>query len=107
MYNYIYIKEYSKLVESLWYKALIILRLEYKRIISQGVAYIISFALAWFLTNGWAYTLLAIGTAIHVKWMTYIGSAYLAILWLPCTPEKVITIPLAVGIKKLLFSKKI
>ena len=27
--------------------------------------------------------------------MTTVGSSYLALIWLPCTPEKLLTIPLA------------
>ena len=67
----------------------------------------ISFILAWMITNGWAYLFIAFGSLFEIKWMLGIGTGYIAILWLPCTPEKLITIPLAVWIKKLIFKKEI
>lgn len=65
----------------------------------------ISFVIAWFITNGWAYLFIVFGTTFKIKWMLAIGTSYVAILWLPCTPEKLITIPLAIFIKKILFKK--
>ena len=62
----------------------------------------ISFMLAWFLTNGWAYLLAALGTG----WVRAVALTYISILWLPFTPEKLITIPLAFFIQKLLFIRK-
>ena len=59
----------------------------------------ISFMLAWFLTNGWAYLLAAIGSG----WVRAVALTYISILWLPFTPEKLITIPLAFFIQKILF----
>lgn len=66
----------------------------------------ICFILAWMITNGWAYLFIAFGSLFEIKWMLGIGTGYIAILWLPCTPEKLITIPLSVAIKKLLFKKE-
>jgi len=63
---------------------------------------IISFGIAWFITNGWAYTLAFVGTPIMRK----IALSYIAMLWLPFTPEKVITIPIALFIQKLLFNRR-
>lgn len=63
----------------------------------------ISFAIAWFFTNGHAYALFGIGIAFHIEWMKWYGGTYLAILWMPFTPEKLITIPLAFYIEKILF----
>lgn len=63
----------------------------------------ISFFLAWMITNGWAYILIATGTG----WVRTIAITYAGILWLPFTPEKVITIPLAFWIQKKLFIDKI
>ena len=62
----------------------------------------ISFMLAWFLTNGWAYLLAALGTG----WVRAVALTYISILWLPFTPEKLITIPLSLFIQKKLFIKK-
>lgn len=66
---------------------------------------LISFGLAWFLTNGWAYAAALIGRWLDIRWMTYIGAAYMGLLWLPGTPEKLITFPLAIVILRLLFPK--
>ena len=61
-----------------------------------------SFLIAWLITNGWSYILIAIGSG----WLRAVAIAYAGILWLPCTPEKLITIPLALWIQKILFIKK-
>lgn len=66
----------------------------------------ISFLLAWSITNGWCYVFIVLGTWLKIKWMRITGWSYLAFLWLPTTPEKLVTIPLSVGIKKLLFRRK-
>lgn len=55
------------------------------------------------ITNGWAYVLLGLGTAFSISWMIAVAGAYLSFLWLPITPEKVITIPIAIGLLRLLF----
>ena len=59
--------------------------------------------LAWMITNGWAYVLLGLGTAFGIGWMIAVAGAYLSFLWLPITPEKVITMPIAIGLLRLLF----
>ena len=66
----------------------------------------VSFAIAWLITNGWGYIFLALGPLLKIKWMTYVGSAYIAFLWLPFTPEKLVTIPLALLIKKIIFRRR-
>lgn len=75
----------------------------YKFIVDWRMA--ISFIIAWMITNGWAYLFIVFGTTFKIKWMSAVGTSYVAILWLPCTPEKIITIPLSVFIKKILFKK--
>jgi hypothetical protein len=66
----------------------------------------ISFAIAWMITNGWAYLMLAFGIRLNITWMITVSSVYLGVLWLPITPEKLITIPLSIFIQKLLFNKE-
>lgn len=63
----------------------------------------ISFIIAWIITNGHAYILLGVGMTLGIPWMEWYGATYLAILWMPFTPEKVITFPLAFFIEKQLF----
>lgn len=61
------------------------------------------FGIAWMITNGWAYLFLMLGALLHIPWMVAVGGAYTALLWLPFTPEKIITIPLAIFFLRLLF----
>lgn len=60
-------------------------------------------AIAWLITNGWAYVLLGIGTFLKIKWMVAIASGYLAFLWLPVSPEKILTVIIAMVLLRLLF----
>lgn len=76
----------------------------YKFIVDWRMA--VSFAIAWMITNGWAYVFIILGKILDIKWMFAVGVSYIAILWLPFTPEKLITIPLSVFIKKILFRRK-
>lgn len=62
----------------------------------------VSFFLAWMITNGWSYCFLFIGNWLDISWMKWVGGTYLAFLWFPGTPEKLITIPIMLKIKKLL-----
>jgi hypothetical protein len=62
---------------------------------------IVSFGIAWFLTNGWSYLFLIIGSPTMRK----VALSYIAFLWLPISPEKIVTIPLALFIQKKIFNK--
>lgn len=66
----------------------------------------VSFIIAWFLTNGWAYVVLGLGMHYNIVWAKVVATTYLGVLWLPFTPEKLITIPLTVLIQKLLFKNR-
>lgn len=57
------------------------------------------------ITNGWAYVLLGFGAYLQIEWMTAVSGIYLAFLWLPFTPEKIITIPIAIGLLRLIFPR--
>lgn len=59
--------------------------------------------IAWMITNGWSYVLLGLGTWLENEWMMGIASAYLAFLWLPVSPEKIVTVTIAMGLLRLLF----
>ncbi len=52
-------------------------------------------AVAWMITNGWSYILLAVGTALDLKWMIVLSGGYLTFLWLPISPEKIATAAIA------------
>jgi len=64
---------------------------------------LLCFGLAWIITNGWAYIALTIGTWLKISWLTALASTYLMVMWFPFTPEKIITIIIAIFLLKLLF----
>ena len=59
--------------------------------------------IAWMITNGWSYILLAVGTYFGITWMTAVGGAYLAFLWLPISPEKLVTFTIALALLRWWF----
>lgn len=63
--------------------------------------FLLCFGVAWMITNGWSYLFIILGN----KTMRIIGTSYLAFLWLPTTPEKLITIPIACYLVKHIFPK--
>ena len=67
--------------------------------------FLLCFGLAWMITNGWCYIFIGVGSYYDIGWMFYTGTTYLAFLWLPITPEKIITIPMAIAFLKWFFPK--
>lgn len=63
---------------------------------------LLCFGIAWMITNGWSYIMLAVGTALDIKWMIGVAGAYIAFLYLP-SPEKIVTFAIAVFLMKRLF----
>lgn len=59
--------------------------------------------IAWMITNGWSYILFGIGTYYKIEWMIGVASAYLAFLWLPVSPEKLVTLVIAIFLLRRLF----
>ena len=66
---------------------------------------LLCFGIAWIFTNGWSYIALGIGTIFDIVWMQAVAGAYLALLWLPFTPEKIITVIIAIALLKLFFPR--
>ncbi len=64
---------------------------------------LLCFGIAWLITNGWSYILFFVGTALEIPWMIAVASAYLAFLWVPFTPEKLVTLAIAIFLLKLIF----
>lgn len=64
---------------------------------------LLCFGLAWIITNGWAYITVAIAARLKLEWLAAIAGGYLAALWIPFTPEKIITVIIAIFLLKLLF----
>ena len=61
--------------------------------------------LGWMITNGWSYVLMGIGTWLGNEWMMGVAGSYLALLWVPMTPEKIITVAIAIGLLRWLFPR--
>lgn len=66
---------------------------------------LLCFGIAWLITNGWSYIMFGIGTYYGIDWMIAVSGAYLAFLWLPFTPEKIVTVAIAMWLLRLLFPK--
>ncbi len=66
---------------------------------------LLCFGIAWIITNGWSYIFLGIGTYYGIGWMVAVSVAYLTFLWLPVSPEKIVTFLIAIGLLRLLFPK--
>lgn len=64
---------------------------------------LLCFGIAWIITNGWSYALLGIGTYYSIGWMIAIASGYLTFLWLPISPEKIVTVAIAMVLLRFLF----
>lgn len=60
-------------------------------------------AVGWFLTNGWAYCFMGVGVYLGIDWMRNAASVYLGLLWFPGTPEKLLTVGIAVGLLQIWF----
>lgn len=59
--------------------------------------------LGWIITNGWSYVLFALGTYFGIGWMVAVGGGYMAFLWFPFTPEKVVTVVIAIALLRFFF----
>jgi chaperonin GroEL len=56
----------------------------------------------WFVFSGWTYAAIAFGS----PWWKAAGGAWLAMLWMPWCPEKLITIPITLWLKRIIFKKE-
>ncbi len=65
--------------------------------------FLLCFGLGWIITNGWSYILFALGMALDIDWMKAVAGAYLAFLWLPVSPEKIVTCAIAIALLRWLF----
>lgn len=61
--------------------------------------------IAWMITNGWSYLFLGLGIVFKINWMQVVGGTYMGLLWLPFTPEKLLTLLIAIGLLRLLFPR--
>lgn len=65
--------------------------------------FLLCFGIGWMITNGWSYLLFGLGAYLEIPWMIAVSSAYLAFLWLPISPEKIVTVAIAIWLLKLMF----
>jgi broad-specificity NMP kinase len=66
---------------------------------------LLCWGVAWLITNGWSYIMLGLGILFDIAWMQAVAGAYLAFLWMPVTPEKIVTTIIAMFLLKLFFPK--
>jgi hypothetical protein len=59
--------------------------------------------IGWIITNGWSYIMFVVGTWLGIGWMIAVASAYLTFLWLPISPEKLVTVTIAMALLRFLF----
>lgn len=65
--------------------------------------FVLCFGIGWIITNGWAYILFAAGGMLDIGWMKAVSGAYLTFLWIPFTPEKLVTVTIAIALLRLIF----
>ena len=65
--------------------------------------FLLCFGLGWMITNGWCYIGAALGAYFGIGWLTAISTGYMALLWVPFTPEKLITTAIAIVLMRFLF----
>lgn len=65
--------------------------------------FVLCYGLAWVITNGWAYICTGIGMLADIELLARISAGYLALIWMPMTPEKIITAAIAIFLLQRLF----
>ena len=61
--------------------------------------------IAWMITNGWSYVFVALGALLDITWMAVTGTAYMSLLWVPFTPEKILTVVISIFLMRVIFPK--
>ena len=72
-----------------------------------NLKFLLSFGLAWLITNGWSYICFSLSIAFNIGWLKVVSSTYIAFLYLPFTIEKIITIPMAIFFQERLFPRDV
>ena len=83
------------------------IKMRLKRIVQflLNPRFLFCFGIAWIITNGWSYILFGLGTYFEIGWMIAVAGAYLAFLWFPFSPEKIVTVLIAIFLLKRLFPR--
>ena len=64
---------------------------------------LLCFGIGWMITNGWSYIAFFLGGYFGIEWLSAVAAAYLAMLWFPFSPEKLVTLAIAMLLLRLLF----
>lgn len=64
---------------------------------------LLCFGIGWMITNGWSYIMMGLGVYFDIEWMMVVAGAYLTFLWVPISPEKIVTVALAILFLKWFF----
>ena len=67
--------------------------------------FLLCFGIAWMITNGWSYVFMVVGTWLDISWMIWAATAWLTFLWIPFTPEKIVTVIIAIALLRWLFPR--
>ena len=67
--------------------------------------FLLCFGIAWLITNGWSYIMFGFGTYYGIGWMIAVAGGYLTLLRLPVSPEKIVTVAIAIALLKLIFPR--
>lgn len=70
-----------------------------------NLKFLLSFGIAWVITNGWSYICLGLSIAFNIGWLKVVSTTYIAFLYMPFTVEKIITIPLSIFFQEHLFPR--
>ena len=65
--------------------------------------FLLCFGIGWMITNGWAYVMLGFGVLFDIGWASAVAGAYLTLLWIPMTPEKLLTLAIAILLLRWIF----
>ena len=68
-----------------------------------NIRFLISFGLAWMITNGLWYIFAFAPIKWLPSWLVWFSRSYIAFLYLPFTPEKLVTIPIAIWLLTKMF----
>ena len=68
-----------------------------------NLRFLLCFGIGWIITNGWCYIGAALGAYFGIGWLTAVSTGYMALLWVPFTPEKLITLTIAIVLLRFLF----
>ena len=67
--------------------------------------FLVSYSIPFMITNGWAWIGVFLFGMGYRNWFTIASTSWMAFLWAPFTPEKLVTVPVAIWIHTKLFKR--